>query len=272
MSFVEVGVYVMMMCQQWRAPEHTLPDEPGAVAELIAITVDQAMEVAAAWPAVRRKFVAADHKPGRIWNVGIEKTRRAQRLNFRKRSDSGRIAGKASAAKRLSANVLDANDSLTAVERSSTDQYSKYSKYSKKRIIQKSREERTCGETSSPPSATPETQELFEARALPFLQFPVVGLGASDWPLSEAQVAEWAGLFPGLDVRGEARKALAWVLANPDRRKTVRGMAKFLVGWLSRAVDRGGALMPVSGAQPVQNKRVAGLIAGGQAFLNRRQG
>lgn len=85
------------------------------------------------------------------------------------------------------------------------------------------------------------TEECTEASSVPaFLSFPVIGTGNSVWQLSEAQVAEWAGLFPGLDVRGEARKALAWVGANQGRRKTARGMARFLVGWLTRAVDRGG--------------------------------
>lgn len=75
------------------------------------------------------------------------------------------------------------------------------------------------------------------ASAEPFLQFPVVGQHGMTWQLSEAQVAEWATLFPNLSIPVEMRKALAWVRANPGRRKTGRGMAKFLVGWLTRATD-----------------------------------
>jgi hypothetical protein len=71
----------------------------------------------------------------------------------------------------------------------------------------------------------------------PFLEFPVVGQQGVTWQLSEAQVAEWATLFPNLSIPVEMRKALAWVRANPGRRKTGRGMAKFLVGWLTRATD-----------------------------------
>jgi hypothetical protein len=72
------------------------------------------------------------------------------------------------------------------------------------------------------------------------IEFPTVGADGQCWPLSEAQRAEWAALFPGLDVLGECRAALAWLMANPGRRKTGRGMAKFLVGWLTRSNDRGG--------------------------------
>lgn len=69
------------------------------------------------------------------------------------------------------------------------------------------------------------------------LRFPTVGPQPS-WALSEAQVAIWAGLFPALDVRAECQSALAWVMANHDRRKTARGMPAFLVRWLGRSNDR----------------------------------
>ena len=86
-----------------------------------------------------------------------------------------------------------------------------------------------------------EKNKSAEASSTPaFLTYPVVGLNGTPWQLSEAQVAEWATLFPGLDVRMECRKAKAWVDANPGRRKTFGGMKRFLAGWLTRAVDNGG--------------------------------
>lgn len=72
------------------------------------------------------------------------------------------------------------------------------------------------------------------------LTFPTVGTGGSEWRLRRAQVEEWQELFPNLDVLGECRQALAWIKAHPDRRKTTRGMPKFLTGWLTRSVDRRG--------------------------------
>lgn len=71
------------------------------------------------------------------------------------------------------------------------------------------------------------------------LTFPVIGPDGPTWQLSEAQVAEWATLFPGLNILAEAKKALAWVQASLGRRKTARGMLRFLVGWFGRAVDSG---------------------------------
>lgn len=63
----------------------------------------------------------------------------------------------------------------------------------------------------------------------------------SSWALSVDQVERWRVAFPGLDVIGEARKAEAWLRANPGRWKTPRGIARFLFSWLERASDGGRA-------------------------------
>lgn len=73
------------------------------------------------------------------------------------------------------------------------------------------------------------------------LTFPVVGAEPHEWRLRRVQVEEWGRLFPGLDVLAECRHALAWVQAHPGRRKTAKGMPRFLVGWFTRTVDRRGA-------------------------------
>ncbi len=60
-----------------------------------------------------------------------------------------------------------------------------------------------------------------------------------EWGLSQTQVERWQAVFPGLDVLAEARKAEAWLQANPGRWKTVRGMPRFLLSWLERTNDGG---------------------------------
>jgi hypothetical protein len=72
--------------------------------------------------------------------------------------------------------------------------------------------------------------------------FPCVGPDGGEWRLRRTQVDEWRGHFPALEVEAECRKAHAWIQANPGRRKTRRGMPKFLVGWLMRATDGGRAV------------------------------
>lgn len=74
------------------------------------------------------------------------------------------------------------------------------------------------------------------------LTFPTVGQGGSEWQFTQTRLAELTALYPSVDVLAEARKSLAWLTANPGRRKTPSGMPRFLVNWLNRANDHGGAM------------------------------
>lgn len=82
------------------------------------------------------------------------------------------------------------------------------------------------------------------------LVLPCVGDGPKEFELRQAQVDEWSASYPGVDVLGEARKALAWVNANPTRRKTHRGAPAFLNAWMGRAQDAGGRSPQTLGAAP----------------------
>lgn len=82
------------------------------------------------------------------------------------------------------------------------------------------------------------------------LEFPTTGPGGSSWRLRRVQVDEWRATYPGVDVLAECRRALAWVKANPGRKKTAKGMPKFLLSWLSRAVDSGRVTYETSASSP----------------------
>ncbi|NLS97427.1 MAG: hypothetical protein GXX96_35250 [Planctomycetaceae bacterium] len=73
------------------------------------------------------------------------------------------------------------------------------------------------------------------------LEFPTVGTGAKTWHLTQSKVDEYSEAFPGLDIVAECRKARQWCKDNPEKRKTPKGMPRFLNTWLSKAQDeRGG--------------------------------
>jgi hypothetical protein len=72
----------------------------------------------------------------------------------------------------------------------------------------------------------------------------------ADWPLTHDDYAEMKRLYPAADVAAELRKARGWLIGNPTKRKTARGMLRFLHTWLARVQDRGGnthAAAPVQG-------------------------
>jgi hypothetical protein len=88
------------------------------------------------------------------------------------------------------------------------------------------------------------------SRAEALLVFPVAGK-EKEWPLSREHLAEWEMAYPGIDVLAECRRALAWVNANPAKKKTAKGMPRFLVSWLGRSQDSGRAA-PRSTSAPQQ--------------------
>lgn len=61
----------------------------------------------------------------------------------------------------------------------------------------------------------------------------------SEWRPTEALFAEYVRLYPNVDVKQEFNEMRLWCLSNPERRKTRRGVKRFVNGWLSREQDKG---------------------------------
>lgn len=58
------------------------------------------------------------------------------------------------------------------------------------------------------------------------------------YPIYESQVEEWKELYPAVDVEQELRKMKGWLNANPQNRKTKKGILRFVNSWLSRSQDK----------------------------------
>lgn len=61
-----------------------------------------------------------------------------------------------------------------------------------------------------------------------------------EYPIYQKDFDEWQILYPAVDVLQELNKMRGWCIANPDKRKTKRGVKRFINSWLSRQQDRGG--------------------------------
>ena len=75
-------------------------------------------------------------------------------------------------------------------------------------------------------------------------QTAVVELPLNDkslFPVSSEQVSGWQELYPAVDVTQQLRNMKGWLEANPTRRKTKSGIARFITGWLAKEQDKGGA-------------------------------
>lgn len=63
----------------------------------------------------------------------------------------------------------------------------------------------------------------------------------TEYPISREQCAQWAKLYPAVDVMQQMRNMVGWLNANPARRKTASGVLRFVNSWLAREQNRGGA-------------------------------
>ena len=70
---------------------------------------------------------------------------------------------------------------------------------------------------------------------------PIIGLplnDGSEHPVTSEDIAEYSRLYPAVDIMQELRDMRGWLLANPTRRKTKRGVKAFIRTWLSKEQDK----------------------------------
>jgi len=100
---------------------------------------------------------------------------------------------------------------------------------------------------------------LPESPAETILDYP---LGDGDtWPLSALKVAEWRETFPYLDVLSELKRARQWLRDNPSKRKTARGMPRFLGSWLGNAEKERSKVRLPPGTDDVRSDELAEIQA-----------
>lgn len=61
-----------------------------------------------------------------------------------------------------------------------------------------------------------------------------------EWPVEKEDFDEWVKLYPAVDVMQNLRNMRGWAQSNPAKRKTARGMKRFINSWLQKEQDRGG--------------------------------
>ena len=72
---------------------------------------------------------------------------------------------------------------------------------------------------------------------------PVVSIPLNDgteYPVSQEQCQEWAGVYPAVDVIQQLREMREWCLNNPAKRKTAKGVRSFITRWLAKEQDPRG--------------------------------
>lgn len=79
--------------------------------------------------------------------------------------------------------------------------------------------------------------ELDEPAPTSNIRIPLNDKNFYDVPVQK--ISEWKDTFPAVCVEEQLKRMIAWCNANPSRKKTRRGVERFIVNWLTREQDRG---------------------------------
>lgn len=77
----------------------------------------------------------------------------------------------------------------------------------------------------------------------------------------QADILAWQKAYQAVDVYQELNAMESWLDANPTRRKTKRGIKRFINSWLSRAQDKGGSPMVKAKTDNLRNRSVEDALA-----------
>lgn len=61
----------------------------------------------------------------------------------------------------------------------------------------------------------------------------------TEYGITQEQIDKWSGLYPRVDIMQALRNMYGWLDADPARRKTRRGITRFVTSWLARDQDSG---------------------------------
>lgn len=72
---------------------------------------------------------------------------------------------------------------------------------------------------------------------------PVISLILNDktfYDVTQDEINDWTSLYPAVDIVQQLRSMKGWLNSNPTKRKTRKGIRRFINSWLSKEQDKGG--------------------------------
>lgn len=61
-----------------------------------------------------------------------------------------------------------------------------------------------------------------------------------EYPITQSNITEWMNLYPAVDVMQSLRNMKGWCISNPAKRKTRKGIQRFINNWLASEQNKGG--------------------------------
>ena len=86
----------------------------------------------------------------------------------------------------------------------------------------------------------------------PLANIPLIS--GEEHPIYKHDVEEWVLTYPAVNILQQLRNMRQWCLSNPTRKKTKRGVRRFITGWLERKQNKGGD--PQQNSKPLDDRPV----------------
>ena len=81
----------------------------------------------------------------------------------------------------------------------------------------------------------------------------------TEWKPTKTLFAEYVRLYPNVDVKQQFNVMRGWCISNLQKRKTRRGITRFVNSWLAKEQDKGGYKQN-NNSQSVHTKRMEELL------------
>lgn len=102
---------------------------------------------------------------------------------------------------------------------------------SKGKEIEERKENIVCTEQAAAQNVEPEPE--------PIITLPLNT--GEEFPIYQTDLDEFFVLYPAVDILQAMRGMRGWCITNPTKRKTKRGIRRFINSWLAREQDKGGS-------------------------------
>lgn len=83
-----------------------------------------------------------------------------------------------------------------------------------------------------------------------------------EYPVFQCDIDVFAQLYPAVDILQAMRGMKGWLMTNTTRRKTKRGIGRFINSWLAREQDKGGTKPVGDNARKMTTEQYAESIRG----------
>lgn len=236
MSMAERGMYLEMLLEQWE--NLALPDSPDECFQIIG---GRLAEWRKAWPVLRRRFVVNDQGTG-IFNIRLDFERSKQRSRARRSEDRGKLGAAA--------------------------------RWSKSKTGEKLHEPDTASIQQASPNDAPSIRE--DGFPIPIATSIPIAIASAPRARQSGRIYlhRWQleNLISTLGPHSDDFGLDDWLERINER---IAGQAlprdpwKFVQAELHAEIARRGLAVAEASTAAPTNKRIAGLMAGGEAFLKR---